>query len=130
MRDGGGAMKKTICIAAAVLFILLTDAAARAWNADGVILGTDISYSELTVSRDGVAVKLINNSGYDVNVSLKLTFFNTDGNTDGYALFGLRTIEAGAETAVSRNYLTGSWKSCNKSARIIFEKMTYEPIYY
>jgi hypothetical protein len=122
-------MKKTICIAAAVLSVFLTAAAACAWNADGVIPETDISYSGLTVSKDGVAVKLTNNSNYDVKVSLKLTFFNADGNTDGYALFGLRTIAAGTETAVSRNYLTGSWKSCNKSARIIFGKMTYEPIY-
>jgi hypothetical protein len=121
-------MKKTICIAA-VLSVFLSVAAVYAWNADGVIPGTDISYSELTVSRDGVAVKLTNNSNYDARVSLKLTFFNEDGNADGYALFGLRTIAAGTEVAVSRNYLTGNWRTCNKSARIIFEHMTYQPIY-
>jgi hypothetical protein len=126
---GGSPMKKTICIVTAVLSVFLTSAAVLAWNVDGVIPGTDITYSELTVSKDGVAVKLTNNSNYDVKVSLKLTFFNMDGNADGYALFGLRTIPAGSETAVSRNYLTGRWKTCNKSARIVFEKMTYEPIY-
>jgi hypothetical protein len=122
-------MKKTICIVTAVLSVFLTAAVVCAWNADGVIPGTDITYSELTVSRDGVAVKLTNNLNYDVKVSLKLTFFNADGNTDGYALFGLRTIPAETEIAVSRNYLSGKWKTCNKSVRIIFEKMTYEPIY-
>jgi hypothetical protein len=122
-------MKKTICIVTAVLSILVTAAAACAWGTDGVIPGTDISYSGLTVSRDGIAVKLINNSGYDIRTSLKLTFFNANGNTDGYALFGVRTIAAGAEADISRNYLTGNWRSCGKSAKIIFEKMTYEPIY-
>jgi hypothetical protein len=122
-------MKKTICIAAAVLSIFLTAAAVCAWNADGVIPGTDITYSELTVSKNGVAVKLTNNFDSDVKVSLKLTFFNAEGNADGYALFGVRTIAAGTEVAISRNYLSGSWRACRKSARIIFEKMTYEPIY-
>ena len=122
-------MKKTICIAAAVLSVFMTVSALYAWNDGGVIPGTDISYSELTVSRDGVAVKLTNNSGSDVRVSLKLTFLNTDGYADGYALFGVRTIAAGTEAAVSRNYLTGNWRTCRKSAKIIFEKMTYEPIY-
>jgi hypothetical protein len=122
-------MKKTICIITAVLSVFVTAAAVCAWNADGVIPGTDLTYSELTVSKDGVAVKLTNNSNYDVKASLKLTFLNADGNTDGYALFGLRTIPAGSETAISRNYLTGRWKTCGKSPRIIFEKMTYEPIY-
>jgi hypothetical protein len=112
-----------------MLSVFATAAAVCAWNADGVIPGTDISYSGLTVSRNGVAVKLTNNSGYDVRVSLKLTFVNEDGNADGYALFGLRTIPAGSEIGISRNYLTGNWRSCRKSARIIFEKMTYEPIY-
>ena len=89
-------MKKIICIAIAVLSVLVTAAVSCAWNADGVIPGTEISYSGLTVSKDGVAVKLTNNSVSDVRVSLKLTFFNADGNADGYALFGLRTIAAGA----------------------------------
>jgi hypothetical protein len=122
-------MKKTVCIAAAVLSVFLASAAVYAWNADGVIPGTDISYAELSVSRGGVAVKLTNTSSYDVKISFKLTFVNEDGNTDGYALFGLRTIAAGKEVAVSRNYLTGNWRTCGKSARIILEKMTYEPIY-
>ena len=122
-------MKKIICIVTAVLSVFMTVTALYAWNADGVIPGTDISYSELTVSRDGVAVKLTNNSDSDVKVSLKLTFFNADGNADGYALFGVRTITAGSEIAIYRNYLTGNWRTCGKSARIIFEKMTYEPIY-
>ncbi|MDR1581596.1 MAG: hypothetical protein LBS35_14665 [Synergistaceae bacterium] len=123
-------MKKTMCIVIAVLSVFLTATAVCAWKADGAIPGTDISYSGLTVSRNGVAVKLTNNSGYDVKVSLKLTFLSADGNVDGYALFGMRTIAAGSEAAVSRNYLTGKWKTCQKSARIIFEKMTYELIYY
>jgi hypothetical protein len=122
-------MKKTICIVTAILSVFLTVTSARAWDADGVIPGTDLSYSGLTLSKDGVAVKLTNNAGYDVKVSLKLTFLNADGNADGYALFGLRTIAAGTEVDISRNYLTGKWKTCHKSERIIFEKMTYEPIY-
>lgn len=122
-------MKKTICTVTAILSVFMTAAAVCAWNADGVIPGTDISYSELAVSKDGVAVKLTNNSGSDARVSLKLTFFNADGNADGYALFGIRTIMAGTTVDVSRNYLTGKWRTCRNSPRIIFEKMTYEPIY-
>jgi hypothetical protein len=122
-------VKKIICLAVLILSVFAAADAVFAWNAEGVIPGTEISYSGMTVSKDGVAVKLTNNSGNDARVSLKLTFFDKDGNGAGYSLFGLRVIAAGSEVEISRNYLTGKWKSCKNSERIVFEKMTYELIY-
>jgi hypothetical protein len=101
-----------------------------AWEANGAIPGTDIEFSNLEVSKKGVAVRLANTSSDDVKVSLKLTFYDRNGNALGYSLFGLREIPAGAYSDISGNYLNGKWKPCRDSQRIEFAKMTYEPIYY
>jgi hypothetical protein len=81
------------------------------------------------VSKSGVSVRLANTSGYDVRVSLKLTFFDGYGNSIGHSVFGLREISAGEPVEISGNYLSGKWKECRDAAKISFVKMTYEPIY-
>ena len=129
-------MEKFFCAARAATFILIltlwiavSGTVASAWTADGVIPGTEIEYSELSVSKSGVSVKLTNTSAYDVKVSLKLTFLDREGNSLGYAIFGLREMEAGDSVTISNNYLNGNWKTCRDSARMDFSRMTYEPIY-
>jgi hypothetical protein len=103
---------------------------AQAWSSDGVISGTDLEYSGLSVTKKGVSVRLTNTSGDDVKVSLKLTFYDVNGSSLGYSIFGLREIGARQQVEVSDNYLTGKWKPCRDSQRMEFLKMTYEPIYY
>jgi len=134
---GAMEMKKLFFAARAItLMAILTmaisasHAAITAWEADGVIRGTDIEYSGLSVTRSGVSVKLTNTSPYDVKVSLKLTFLDRGGNSLGYSIFGLREIGAGGYVTLSNNYLNGNWRMCRNSPRIDFSRMTYEPIYY
>ena len=103
--------------------------AASVWDADGVIPGTDIEYSGLSVTRSGVSVKLTNTSADDVKVSLRLTFFDRSGNSIGYSLFGLREIWAENFVTISNNYLNGNWRACRDAPRIDFARMTYELIY-
>jgi hypothetical protein len=123
-------MKKIACAALGLLLVLTANGAVFGWNAEGVINGTDIEYSGLLVSKSGVAVKLINISNTDVKISLKLTFYNINGSSLGYSIFGLREIGADSYADISKNYLSGKWKECRDAARIEFDKMTYEPIYY
>ena len=130
-------MKKNHCAARAAILILIFAMAITishrvvfAWETDGVIAGTDIEYSALVVSRQGVSVKLTNTSNDDVKVSLKLMFLDRTGNSLGYSIFGLREIGGGDSATVTNNYLNGNWRKCRDSARMDFSKMTYEPIYY
>jgi hypothetical protein len=114
-------------IAAAVIFV--SAETLFAWGKEGAIPNTDIGYTDLSVSKKGVGVRLTNTSGDYVRVSLKLTFFDTNGNSIGYTVFGLREIPPNSSVDISDNYLSGKWKPCRDSARIDFSKMTYEPIY-
>jgi hypothetical protein len=123
-------LKKIISFAMSMTFLIVTASAAFSWPADGIIPGTDLEFSSLEVSREGVSVKLTNTSGDDVKVSLRLTFYDRESNAIGYSLFGLREIPAGSSIAVSRNYLNGKWKPCRDAPKGVFQKMTYEPIYY
>ena len=132
-------MKKNICgffAAGAVVTILFSVIAAAAsyaatpsWQTEGVIIGTEIEYADLSVSRSGVSVRLTNTSSFDVKVSLRLTFRDRGGNTLGYSLFGLREISAGTSVKISNNYLNGNWRTCRDAQRMDFSSMTYEPIY-
>ena len=112
------------------MIITVSGVAAFAWEADGAIPGTWIEYSGLTVSRSGVSVRLTNTSPNDVNVSLRLTFFDRGGNSLGYSLFGLREIWAGESVTFSNNHLNGNWRACRDAPRINFSRMTYEYIYH
>jgi hypothetical protein len=129
MKKGAKDMKKFFYLILLISLILLTDDALLAWEADGLIPGTDITFSNLTVSKNGVAVKLLNSSSDDVRVSLKLSFYDRNGNIIGYSLFGVRDIAAGAMAEISGNHLSGKWKQCRDAERTEFLKMTYEPLY-
>jgi hypothetical protein len=122
-------MKKIFLAITMAAVFFASAKAVFAWDAEGLVPGTDIRYSGLAVSKGGVAVKLTNTSGDDVKVSLKLTFFDANGNSIGYTIFGLREIYANSSADISGNHLSGKWKPCRDSARIDFSKMTYEPIY-
>ena len=129
-------MKKCFCAARVVTLIIIfsmtvaiSHATAFAWEVDGVIPGTEIEYSGLSVSRSGVSVKLTNSSPGDVKVSLRLTFLDREGNSLGYTIFGLREIWAGNSVTITNNYLNGNWRACRDAPRINFAAMTYEPIY-
>ena len=135
--EGVVEMKKVFCAVRTAAWVLILTMAittsrtvASAWEADGLITGTEIEYSGLTISRSGVSVKLTNTSAYDVKASLKLTFFDREGNSLGYTIFGLREIRAEDSVTISNNYLNGNWRACRNSPRMDFSKMTYETIYY
>ena len=124
-------MKKMKGLFAAILSlsILLTFVAcAGAWDEQGTIYGTDIEYSSLTLSKNGVRVRLTNTYETAVKLSLRLTFYDRTGNTIGYSLFGLREIPGDAYVDIGGNYLNGNWRACRDAARIEWQKMTYEPI--
>jgi opacity protein-like surface antigen len=121
-------MKKIIvllCLAAA----LFSAAAACAWDAQGPIYGTEVEFSELTVTKNGVDVKFTNTSISDVKISLRLNFYDRNGNVQGYSLFGLREIAAGTYTDVRGNYLNGNWRKCRDAARMEWQRLTYEILY-
>ena len=129
-------MKKCFCAERAVTLIIVfvmvitvSHTAAFAWDAEGVIAGTGIEYTGLSVTRSGVSVKLTNTSPFDVKVSLRLTFLDRDGNTVGYTIFGLREIWAGNSVTISNNYLNGNWRACRDAPRMNFSRMTYEYLY-
>jgi len=87
-------------IAAAVIFV--SAETLFAWGKEGAIPNTDIGYTDLSVSKKGVGVRLTNTSGDYVRVSLKLTFFDTNGNSIGYTVFGLREIPANSSVGYLR----------------------------
>ena len=129
-------MKKILYAACAVTTIIIfamaipaSHAATPSWETEGVIPGTEIEYSGLSITRSGVSVKLTNTSAYDVKVSLRLTFFSRDGNSIGYSLFGLREIWAENSVNITNNFLNGNWRACRDSPRMNFTSMTYEYLY-
>ena len=129
-------MKKILYAARAVTTIIIfaaaitaSHAATPSWEADGVIPGTEIEYSGLSVTRSGVSVKLTNTSFFDVKVSLRLTFFDRNGNSLGYSLFGLREIWAESSVNITNNFLNGNWRACRDAPRMDFVRMTYEYLY-
>ncbi|MDR1916874.1 MAG: hypothetical protein LBQ58_09905 [Synergistaceae bacterium] len=122
-------MKKIFLIVLAVSLILCSCSTLAAWDAEGAVPQTDIEFSSLEVSKGGVRVRLTNKSDYNVKVSLRLAFTDSEGNGIGYSIFGLREIPAGSYVDISNNYLNGNWKKCRDAHRMIWQKMTYEPIY-
>lgn len=108
--------------------LLMFAAGANAWDEQGTIYGTDIEYSQLALSKNGVQVRLTNTYETDIKLSLRLTFYDRTGNTIGYSLFGLREIPRSSYVEIGNNYLNGNWRACRDAARIEWQKMTYEPI--
>ena len=121
-------MKKFFAAIASLTILLLFAAGASAWEAQGAIHGTDIEYSMLELSKNGVRVRLTNTYETGVKLSLRLTFYDRTGNTIGYSLFGLREIPGDAYVDIGGNYLNGNWRTCRDAARIEWQRMTYEPL--
>ena len=121
-------MKRLFTAGLTLSILLVLVAGAYAWEAQGMIYGTDIEYSMLELSKNGVRVRLANTYDTGVRLSLRLAFYDRTGNTIGYSLFGLREIPGGAYVDISGNYLNGNWRACRDAARIEWQKMTYEPI--
>lgn len=94
----------------------------------GPIPETEIVFSHLAISRNGVDVRLTNEALSGVRVSLRLSFYDEEWNRIGYAIFGLREISAGDSVDVTGNYLSGNWKKCRNAYRLKWEKMTYESV--
>lgn len=122
------AEKKFLILLAAVM-LLACASLARAWETEGALPATELAFSGLEVSREGVAVRLTNTSHRAVKISSRITFYDERGNTVGYALFGLREIPAGSYVNISGNHLTGNWRHCRDAHRMVWEPLTYELVY-
>lgn len=114
-----------LCLAVAILFA----ATAYAWDAQGKIYGTDIEYSNLAVTKNGVDVKFTNTYYSDVKISLRLNFYDRTGNLLGYSIFGLQEIPAETYVDINGNYLNGNWRKCRDAAKLQWQRMTYEILY-
>jgi hypothetical protein len=123
-------MKKLLLLMMVVSFIFATCGVLAAWDANGIIPGSDVEFSSLAVSKSGVNVRLTNKSEYDVKISLKLIFRDGGANDIGYSILGLREIPAGSYSDISGNYLNGNWRNCRGAERLVWQLMTYEPIYH
>jgi uncharacterized protein YxeA len=122
--------KKTLAaVCAAVILVSAAFNRASAWETNGRIPGTEIDYSNLQISKEGVEVRLFNFSNTDIKISLRLAFFDKSGNETGYSLFGLREIPKESYVDIAGNHLSGDWKACKGASRIEWRKMTYEFIY-
>jgi hypothetical protein len=115
---------------AALAMAVIYGAAAFAWEDGGVIIDTDVEYSEMKVSKSGLDVRLRNTSTVDIKVSLRALFRDRTGNSIGYSIIGLREIPAGTTVDIAGNHVTGNWRQCRDAPRMIWEKMTYELLYY
>jgi hypothetical protein len=104
--------------------------AASAWEDRGAVIGTDVEYSEMKISKNGLDIRLRNTSAVDVKISLRALFRDKTGNSIGYSIIGLREIPAGTTVDILGNHLTGNWRQCRDAPRMIWEKMTYELLYY
>jgi hypothetical protein len=102
---------------------------AGAWEKSGRIPGTEIEFSNLEISKDGVSVRLENTSGSDVKVSLTLYFRDKQGNSVGYSIFAVREIPDGGYVDAAGNYLSGSLRECRTAHKIEWKRMTYEYLY-
>lgn len=120
---------KLVCISAVLLAVIMLALPAAAWEPNGKIYGTDVEYSEASVTKQGMSLKLRNSFPTAVKLSFRVDFFDARGNRLGYSLFGLKEIPGGGEIEVNGNHITGKWKPCRDAARAIWEKMTYEPVY-
>jgi hypothetical protein len=123
-------MKKCSLFIAALAMTIIYCTAALAWEDKGIIIDTDVEYSEMKVSKSGLDVRLRNTSTVDIRISLRALFRDRTGNSIGYSIIGLREIPAGTTVDIAGNHVTGNWKQCRDAPRMIWEKMTYELLYY
>ena len=118
-----------IALCAAALTGLIAACPAGAWEASGRIPGTEIDYSDLKVSKEGVSVRLANASQTDIRLSLAVHFYDSNGNDIGHSIFALMEIPGGSFADFSGNYLTGRMRDCRDAPRIGWKRMTYEYLY-
>jgi hypothetical protein len=116
-------------IFSAVLILSMAACPASAWEANGRIPGTEIGYTGLIVSKEGVSVRFSNTSQTDIKLSLALHFYDKAGNDIGHSIFALMEIRGGGYADFAGNYLTGRMKDCRGAPRIEWKKMTYEYLY-
>ena len=114
---------------AVFLFPCITEAAPPQWSTDGLLAGTEISYSALSVEKSGVNVKFTNTSHSTLRISSRLTFYDKNWDKVGYCLFGVRDIAAGESVEFFNNHITGDWKKCRSAFKTVWETMTYEQVY-
>jgi hypothetical protein len=122
-------MRKVLIAALLISAAVMMAAPAWSWDAGGKIYGTELEYSGLAVTKNGVEVRLTNSSDTDVKVSLKIVFYDNGGNSIGYTIFAVREIPGGSFVDISRNYLNGKWKPCRDAPRMEWQRMTYELLY-
>ena len=104
-------------------------ATAPAWSTEGLLAGTEIAYSGLTVNKSGVNVKFVNTSHTKMKISARLTFYDKNMDKVGYCLFGLREIPGGENAEFYNVHITGEWKKCKSANKTVWETMTYEQVY-
>lgn len=122
-------MKKFAAVFAAVI-TMISACASFAYETVGIVPGTSVEYSGLAITKSGVNVMLTNKETSPVKVSLRLSFYDRNGNRLGYSLFGLRELDGdGGSSSVTSNYLNGKWKECKDAFRVEWEKMTFEILY-
>ncbi len=121
--------RKNILALLAILLLVACTSLAYAWEKEGSIPTTELTFSELTVSKKGVSLKLTNTSHTPIKISARLTFYDQGGNTIGYTVFGLREIPEGSYVNIAENYLNGNWRKCRDAYRTEWRPMTYELVY-
>lgn len=121
--------RKIILMILVVIVALFCSSSSNALETNGKIYDTDVEYSDLVISKEGVSLKLTNTFSTPVKLSFSINFYDKNGNKIGHSIFGLRELAAESSSEYRGNYITGSWKACRDSFRAVFEKMTYEPIY-
>ena len=122
-------MKKICLFLCCLAIVIFSVAPLHAWDTQGKIYGTDVEYSNLAITKQGVDVKFTNTYSSDVKISLRLNFYDRTGNLLGYSLFGLREIPAEAYVDIGANYLNGNWRKCRDATRLEWQRLTYEILY-
>ena len=118
-----------------ILFIVLTlsifclPAISHGEETQGMLPGTDIAYTEFSVSKSGVAVRFINTYYVDTKFSAKVVFYDQGGNTLGHSIFALRTLPAEGWVDLANNHISGDWKKCKRAARVEWQTLTHEILY-
>lgn len=124
-------LKKLLAVIFSLMLFLpcTTEAAPPQWSTEGLLAGTEISYSAMAVGKSGLSVKFTNTSHSTLKISSRLTFYDKNMDKVGYSLFGVREIPAGESVEFFNNHITGDWKKCKSAFKTEWETMTYEQVY-
>lgn len=125
--------KKSLWLFVAVSALMLPSLALCAEDVPGMLPGmlpgTDIGYSNFSVSKSGITIRFTNTFNVDAKFSARVTFYDRNGNTLGYSVFGLREIPGESSIDIAGNHLSGDWKKCKRADRVDWQPMTYEVLY-